>query len=333
MLKQRHRIGIMGQWLGLLGGLGLAGCSLLSPALTLPPCVDDDCDCGDFITQPLAQQVLEAEWGDPHGLDSDQNGQACEQLPAAGPPPDSPTQISQSPHLILGNPSNSSTANPDNYLIERSQYALAYSRDRRQANWVSWHLDSTWLGPTERQDDFRQDGSLPAGFYQVTANDFRDSGYDRGHLVPSADRTGSIQDNSATFLMTNIIPQAPENNRGIWRELEEYTRELVKLGNRDVYVIAGAYGNQGNLGRSAVTVPSRLWKVIVVLDRPDAGVDGVSTTSQVIAIDVPNQDALQPDWRDYQTSIDRIEVATGYDLLSNLPDAIEQVLEARTSLE
>ncbi|PSN19412.1 DNA/RNA endonuclease G [filamentous cyanobacterium CCP5] len=319
-------------WFGLLGGLTLAGCGLLPSTALLPPCVDDDCDCGDFIEQPLAQQVLEAEWGDPHNLDSDRNGRACEQLPAAAPPLDPPTVLSSSPHLILGNPSNSGT-NPNNYLIERQQYALAYSRDRRLANWVSWHLDSGWIGPSDRQDDFRQDGSLPAGFYQVTANDFRDSGYDRGHLVPSADRTRTIQDNSATFLMTNIIPQAPENNRGVWRELEEYTRELVKLGNRDVYVIAGTYGSQGNLGKSQVTVPSRLWKVVVVLDRPDAGIDGVSATSQIIAIDVPNQDALKPDWRDYQTSIDRIELATGYDLLANLPDAIEQVLEARTSLE
>ncbi|HEY9881909.1 MAG TPA: DNA/RNA non-specific endonuclease, partial [Leptolyngbyaceae cyanobacterium] len=227
--------------LALLGGLSalLTACNaLLGPSaeVTLPPCVNDNCNCGDFISQALAQRVLDAYRGDPYKLDSDGNGQACESLPAQTPALDSPGTVSNSPHLVLGNPSNANATNPNNYLIERQQYALGYGRDRNLTNWVSWHLDASWLGNTERQDNFRADDALPKGFYQVTPDDYRSSGYDRGHLLPSADRTSNRKDSSATFLMTNIVPQAPNNNRGTWRELEEYERDLVYQYDRELYI-------------------------------------------------------------------------------------------------
>lgn len=315
---------------GWLWGMGLlTGCDVLwmAPQGTLPPCVQDDCNCGDFRSQPLAQQVLDAFRGDPYDLDSDGNGQACERLPVEPPPMDPPVAVSASPHLPLGNPSNANLGNPRNYLLERHQYALSYDRDRNLANWVGWHLDSSWLGRTDRQDNFRADGGLPQGFYQVTPDDYRESGYDRGHLVPSADRTASVKDNSATFLMTNIIPQAPENNRGTWRELEEYERDLVYQYDHELYIMAGVYGEQGVIGNPPITVPSRLWKVIVVLDLPGAGVSGVSQATQIIAVDMPNRNDVQEDWRHYQTTIDSIELATGYDLLSNVPEAVQNAIE------
>ncbi|WP_155834740.1 DNA/RNA non-specific endonuclease [Leptolyngbya sp. PCC 6406] len=330
--------------LTLLGGSwGLGGCAeLLAPlqktvfegadgGILLPPCVDDDCNCGDFRDQALAQQVLDAMDGDPFVLDRDGNGVACESLPPVSSGLDPAVPPSDNLHLVLGNPSNAGTSNPNNYLLEREGYALAYNRDRGIANWVSWQLSADWLGRVERQDNFRQDGGLPAGFYQVTPNDYRNSGYDRGHIAPSGDRTVSIPINSATFLMTNILPQAPENNRGVWRELEEFGRDLVYQEDRELYIIAGSYGEKGKLAAGRVTIPSRLWKVIVVLDRPGQGVAGVSATSQIIAIDLPNRDGLSPNWRDYQTSIDRIELATGYDLLSEVPPDIQAVLAAQRS--
>lgn len=328
-----------------LWAIALGGCMELLPAPTLPtppaaqsqalpPCVDDDCNCGDFRDRALAQQVLDAFEGDPFVLDQDGNGMACESLPDSAPPLDPTAPPSSSPHLALGNPSNAATANPNNLLIERSQYALSYNRDRGTANWVSWQLSDRWLGNTPRQDNFRQDGGLPAGFYQVTPNDYRGSGYDRGHMVPSGDRTASVSDNSATFLMTNIIPQAPDNNRGIWRELEEYARSLItEQRDRELIIIAGAYGTQNTLANGRVTIPSRLWKVIVLLDQPGAGVAGVSANSRIIAVDMPNTNDLSANWRDYQTSVDRIEVATGYDLLAPVPVAIQAELEARVSAE
>ncbi|NER82781.1 MAG: DNA/RNA non-specific endonuclease, partial [Leptolyngbya sp. SIO1D8] len=237
------------QWISLLGVLGLSGCGVLSlenasslkpqsAQSLLPPCVDDDCNCPDFRDQALAQIVLDAFPDDPFVLDRDGNGLACESLPPVSPGLDAAVPPSSTPHLVLGNPSNAAAENPNNLLIERSQYALSYHRDRGIANWASWQLSADWLGNTERQDNFRQDGGLPRGFYQVTPNDYRNSGFDRGHIVPSGDRTKSNQDNSATFLMSNILPQAPENNRGVWRELEEYSRDLVYQFDRELIVIA-----------------------------------------------------------------------------------------------
>jgi endonuclease G len=326
-------------WLGGICVAGLAACGELLPPLApppiapsgsvLPPCVEDDCNCGDFRDQALAQQVLDAQPEDPFQLDRDGNGVACETLPPVSSGVDPVVPPSQNLHLTLGNPSNAATGNPNNYLIEREQYALAYNRDRGTANWVSWQLSADWFGDTDRQDNFRQDGGLPAGFYQVTPNDYRRSGYDRGHIVPSADRTASIAANSATFLMTNILPQAPDNNRGVWRELEEYARDLVYQQDRELYILAGGYGDQGILAQGRLTIPSRLWKVIVVLDQPGQGVAGVSPDSTIIAIDLPNGNDLSDDWRAYQTTVDRIELATGYDLLSAVPVETQAILEAQ----
>lgn len=322
-------------------GIGLGGCSDLLRLVanwtapvdlsTLPPCVDDDCNCGDFASQAQAQVVLEAWARDPYGLDGDGNGRACELLPATSPTPPAPAPASSHPHLVLGNPSQANTTDPNNYLLQRSQYALSYSRDRNRLNWASWQVNVDWLGSTDRQDNFRPDGVLPQGFYQVTPNDYRGSGYDRGHVVPSGDRTNTVRDNAATFLMTNIIPQAPENNRGPWKDLEEYGRSLVYQDDSSLHVLAGAYGNQGSVGNRAIAVPSRLWKIIVVYDRLPEGGLGVGSDTQVIAVDMPNIDQVNPDWRRYQTSVQRLEVATGYRFLENLPPELQAILKAHTS--
>jgi endonuclease G, mitochondrial len=118
-------------------------------------------------------------------------------------------------HLTMGNPSGAvaNTSSPTNYLLEKTQYALSYHNGNNTPNWVSWHLDSSWLGSTPRQDDFRADTTLPSGWYRVGSTSYSGSGYDRGHMCPSGDRTNSVATNSATFLMTNMIPQAPTNNR------------------------------------------------------------------------------------------------------------------------
>jgi endonuclease G len=328
------------RWLmGLALGLGIGSCSDISLLLThwpgavdranLPPCVDDNCNCGDFLTQTQAQAVLDAFSGDRFNLDGDGNGLACEFLPPSLPPLDPPGPPSNNPHLVLGNPSQANPVNPNNFLIERQQYTLAYSRDRHILHWASWEVDAGWLGPVDRQEDFRPDGALPQGVYQVTPNDYRGSGYDRGHVVPSGDRTRTTKDNSATFLMTNILPQAPENNRGPWRELESYTRSLVYDYDHSLHIFAGAYGQQGQMGNRGITVPARLWKIIIVYDRLDNGRLGLGPDSQIIAVDIPNSDAVSEDWRDYQTTIHRIELATGHQFLSSLPESLQAVLKER----
>lgn len=303
---------------------------LADPNAHLPPCVEQNCDCGDFVSQDLAQLVLDDYSGDPYNLDGDGNGRACERLPQTTPELDWETYFSNSPHLALGNPSHAGQDNIDNYLIDREQYAVAYSQSHGVLRWASWVLNRDWVGSTERQNNFRPDGILPKGTYQVVPGDYTNSGYDRGHMVPSADRTANERDNSSTFLMTNILPQTADNNRGPWKELESYCRDLIYQQGKTLYIIGGVYGQRRPIAKDRVIPPSRTWKVVVIFDGVPT-VDQVSYSTETIAVDMPNGNGLDEQWQTYQTSIDRIELATGYDLLSEVPEAVQSELEARRS--
>ena len=257
---------------------------------------------------------------------------ACQSDDVAPATPDLPE------HLTLGNPSGAATDpnDPTNYLLAKPQYALSYHRDRGIPNWVSWHLDAGWLGSTPRQDDFRADDELPAAWYRVQASSYTGSGFDRGHNCPSADRTSSVAANSATFLMTNMMPQAPRNNQQTWANLEDYCRTLVRQGN-ELYLVCGSYGRGGTgsngyattLDQGRVTVPAHCWKVVVVLPVGTADATRVSASTRVIAIDTPNDNALSTSWGSYRTSVDALEAATGLDLLSAVPVAVQQAVEAQ----
>lgn len=239
-------------------------------------------------------------------------------------------------HLTMGNPSRATTntSNSNNYLLVRPQYVLSYNNSKRIPNWVSWQLNKSWLGNTPRQNDFRPDDALPSGFRRVLPTEFRDSGFDRGHMTPSADRTASKRDNSATFLMTNMIPQAPDNNQGPWEKLESYCRELVVDQGKELYIISGGYGVQRTIAASKITVPERTWKVVVVSDRPGLGVSRITNSTRVIAVDMPNRQGIKDNsWSSFTTTVDNIEASTGYDLLSNAPTSIQNVIEARVDDE
>ena len=240
-------------------------------------------------------------------------------------------------HMLLGNPSNATftVLNPTNYLMEKTQFALSYHRDRGTPNWVSWYVNSSSLGSTPRQDDFRADATLPSGWYQVGSTSYSGSGFDRGHNCPSGDRTSSVAANSETFLMTNMIPQAPVNNQQTWANLENYTRTLVTAGN-EVYVVMGSYGIGGTgsagtfntINNGNVTVPNKIWKVIVVIPNGTNDLSRISSGTRVIAINTPNINTTNSDWKTYRTSVDAIEAATGYDLLSNVSTTIQSTIEA-----
>jgi endonuclease G, mitochondrial len=222
--------------------------------------------------------------------------------------------VSGNIHLLLGNPSNAAATDAENYLLAKPQ---------------SWQLNQSWIGSTSRQNDFRPDTSLPSSFYQVTPGDYTGSGYDRGHQTPSGDRTNSVVNNSATFLMTNIIPQTPDLNQGPWEKLESYSRQLVGQG-KELYIVAGVEQQKGFLSGGKVTVPARNWKVIVVLNSPGLGLSGITANTRVIAVDMPNDNGIRAkSWTAYRTTVDQIEAATGYDLLSNVPVEIQSVIESR----
>ncbi len=234
-------------------------------------------------------------------------------------------------HLLLGNPSQATNnpSNSNNYLIEKPQYVLSYSRERGTANWVSWQLNKSWLGSIDRQNDFRTDDDLPQGWDKIAPTDYNNSGYDRGHLAPSADRTNTVANNSATFLMTNIIPQAPDNNRGPWSELEQYSRSLVDQG-KELYIIAGGSGKKGAIAKGKLMVPKETWKIIVVLDQPGSGIQGISANTSVIAVSMPNNQGIKTkNWQSFRVSVDQIEKATGYDFLSAVDANIQKSLESK----
>ncbi len=250
------------------------------------------------------------------------------------------TTVSGAVHFTMGNPSGAitDTGYPNNYLLQKEEYVMSYSRDKGTANWVSWHLDEAWLGSASRQNDFREDSSLPAGWYHVSDTDYQYSGFDRGHMCPSADRTLSVDDNSNTFLMTNMMPQAPNNNRIAWANLENYCRSMLS-GGYEIYIISGGYGIGGEgsngpadyIANGNVQVPSNTWKVIMIIPDGDDDVNRVTTSTQVIAVDMPNSQSVSSDWTLYQTSVDQIEAATGYDFFDLVPDNIENVIEAAGS--
>jgi len=244
-------------------------------------------------------------------------------------PTPTPTPV-PSEHLTMGNPSNAVTNvnQPNNYLMDKPQYSMSYSRDNGGPNWVSWHLDTSWLGSTPRQDDFRADTTLPTGWYRVQATDYSGSGFDRGHMCPSADRTITVTANSATFLMTNMIPQLPANNQGVWANLESYSRTLVSQGN-ELYIISGGQGLRFFIANGHVAVPAQTWKVIIVLPVGSNDVSRVTTSTRTIAVVIPNSGTINSDWRTYRVSVDQIEAITGFVFFSNVSSGIQAVIEGR----
>ncbi len=241
-------------------------------------------------------------------------------------------------HLTFGNPSGAVTdVNvPDNYLLLRNEYAMSYNDTNRIPNWVAWQLNDSWLGDAERQDNFRADNDLPTSFFHVDANDYLRSGFDRGHLCPSADRTVTVTDNENTFFMTNMIPQAPKNNRDVWGDFEDYLRTLTN--SKDLYIYAGGYGQGGDGAKGfvitigeGIVVPSNTWKTVLVVDRGETPAD-VSADDFAISIDIPNSQSVSgTSWQNWVVSVDEIETSTGHDFFSELPDDIESTLEASRS--
>ena len=242
-------------------------------------------------------------------------------------------------NLALGNPSGAVTDasnSANNYLLVKPQYTMSYNKGQGKPNWVSWHLSSAWLGSTQRQDNFAADASLPSSWFKAGPNSYSGSGFDRGHNCPSGDRTGSTADNSATFLMSNMMPQAPRNNQVTWEGLESYSRSLLQYGFEE-YIICGSYGigGTGANGRATtiasgnITVPSNCWKVVVILPNGSGDAARITSNTRVIAVDMPNDNSIGASWGAYRTSVDAIEDATGLDLLSALPLSVQHVIEAR----
>jgi DNA/RNA endonuclease G (NUC1)/fibronectin type 3 domain-containing protein len=281
-----------------------------------------------------------------HDRDTDDSVPGTDTLPAdytwtftvaTGTAPPYPADV----HLTMGNPSNAtaSLSNPNNYLMEKAEMAISYNRDLGRPNWVSWHLSDEWTGSLARVDTFRPDPAVPPDWYRVLASDFFASGFDRGHMCPNADRDKetSIPINQATFLMSNMVAQSPDNNQGPWAALESYLRSLLPAD--EIYIVSGPAGSGGSgsnggttttLANGHVTVPASTWKCALVL--PKASGDDlarVTASTRTVCVIMPNiQGIRNDDWHLYLKSVDQVETLSGFDLFSNVPPAIQNAIEA-----
>jgi endonuclease G len=249
------------------------------------------------------------------------------------------TSIDNDP-LSLGNPSNATTdiTQPNNYLLVKPQYVLAYNNSKGEADWVAWHLDQNDLGTTPRCDCFTADNQLPSSFYKAGASSYSGSGFDRGHQLPSSQRNNSITNNAATFLMSNMLPQSPNLNQITWNNAEAYCTSLANAGY-ELYTYSGGYGMGGSGSNGGLTntiangniqVPAHCWKIILILPQGTNDISRITNSTRVIALDMPNTQTVNTaTWGMYRTSVDAIESNTGFDFFSNLPTSLQSTLEAQ----
>lgn len=237
-------------------------------------------------------------------------------------------------HTTLGLPTPASTTDTTDYLSVKAQYVISYNGAHKTANWVSWEMNSSYTGGTSRQDDYRADNTLPSSVHQASLADYSSASqaYSRGHMCPSADRTASVPANQQTFYLTNMVPQVSNNNGGPWAKLENYERELADDGKEMFIVAGGIYaGTQKTIG-SGVFVPSSTWKIIAVLDHTGMTAADITAATRVIAIVMPNDNSkikVSDTWQQYRVSVRDIEAATGFDLMSDVDPAVQDVIETR----
>lgn len=230
-----------------------------------------------------------------------------------------------------GDPSN-------DVIISRKEYTISYNPQHAGPNWVSWDLDSTHLGATDRCNCFTADTALTRmGIKAYTTLDFISGGqYDRGHMEPSADQSTTDTENATTFFLANVLPQRHDLNAGPWEKLEIALRDSARAG-REAYVIAGGIFTGGTglgtlNGAGNIFIPDSTWKIVVLMPA-GKGLSDVTSASDidVIAVNMPNVTGIiANDWTQYLTTVDNIQQSTGYNFLSSLPESIQCQVEVRS---
>lgn len=234
----------------------------------------------------------------------------------------------------------------DEIILRRAEYTTSFSKTRHIPNWASYNLESAQRGALDRCDCFTFDPELiAAGQTPYTTADYTGAGawwtqkvgsstsigIDRGHLVRSFDRTQGSLDNAHTFYFANIVPQFAENNQGPWAALESALGDSSNT--REVYIIAGASGSLGTLkDEGNITIPSAMWKVALIVPR-DARLQDITSLANVtvVAVIMPNVHGIRnTPWQNYRTTVDAVEMLSGYDVLALLRDDLETALESGT---
>lgn len=221
-------------------------------------------------------------------------------------------------HIIFGYPSTDGT------ILYRQGYVLCHDNDKKVADWISYHLTDKYLVKNvSRTDDFRADPDLPEGG-RSELEDYRGSGYDRGHLAPAGDMTRNREVMSESFLLSNMAPQiGPSFNRGIWKTLESKVRKWAEE-RKNIYIITGPiYSDEDYeiIGPNKVAVPAHFYKIVVSGTKAGEDLDA-------IAFILPNEKNPSSALPGFIASIDEVEGSTGLDFLNELDDTIEDELES-----
>lgn len=214
----------------------------------------------------------------------------------------------------------------DRYVINHpeARYTLMYDPARRQAVWVAYLLTraEVRLKVAERSNRFVPDPEVRRrGWTSAVSADYTSTGYDRGHLLPSADRDDSSRENNQTFYMSNISPQTPALNRRVWKGLEEMVRRWAEKYDSVWVVTAGIASDTCQTIADSMAVPESFYKAL--LTRYDGDY-------HAIGFIMPNSFDIAGSWRDYVVTVDSVEQVTGLDLFFRLPDAVEQRVESHT---
>jgi endonuclease G, mitochondrial len=208
-------------------------------------------------------------------------------------------------------------------LIDKTGYSVSYNCDFNIANWVAYELtrDET-RSKVKRKNNFIADPMLSSCL--VVPDDYIRSGYDKGHLAPSADMCWSLLTMKESFYLTNMAPQKPRFNRGMWKRLEDQTRDWATE-NDSVFIVTGPVLKTGlpTIGSNRISVPEAFYKVIFDFSGPEV---------KGIAFVMANK-RLTGAVSEYAVSIDSVEKLTGLDLFYNLPDDTESFIESTINIK
>lgn len=208
-------------------------------------------------------------------------------------------------------------------LLCRTAYCLSYNKGTRCPNWVSWHLTAEHAdGDVKRFNGYIEDEEVPEP--RATNEDYRGSGWSRGHMCPAGDCKWDVKAMSESFLLTNMCPQDKSLNSGLWNRIEMDCRKWAKKYG-SVYIVCGPvlYNKEHEtIGENKVVVPEAFFKVVLCLQgRPKA-----------IGFVVKNNAGTKKKDQ-YINTVDEVERITGYDFFPALPDDIENEVESHASIE
>lgn len=204
-------------------------------------------------------------------------------------------------------------------VIHHSYYSLSYSEDHEQAEWVAYRLNPEMvLGTQSRTNDFREDPYVDTG--SAGPQDYRSSGYDRGHLAPAGDMKLNLESMSESFYMSNMSPQRPGFNRGIWRRLEEKVRSWVLERECDCYVVTGSilFNGLEKIPGTDISIPDYYYKIVI---------DTNPESFNVLAFLMYNEYSDE-NFDTFAVSINDIEEMTGVDFFSAYDDDFEDYFES-----